>query len=218
MGTRSIIAGAIVAASALMPTSAEACSCMWQDLSWHYNNTDMMLEVNIFDEFTSGMYRVFKAEVVREYKGCDAQWANQSNREFVALRTSISGASCGVNLNVGTNYVVSATATGEVVGDWVSGNPPYSPVNIYSIGLCGYNVEASMLTPNETDFLNTRQRTCPNLGIDECGDSSLSVVNCLQDPCNTAPGCATGTCEANYCGGCNYDYFDIEGTKVCPSL
>ncbi|KAL6066238.1 Bowman-Birk type wound-induced proteinase inhibitor WIP1 [Balamuthia mandrillaris] len=58
----------------------------------------------------------------------------------------------------------------------------------------------------------------PNLGL--CPDGS-APVNCLVDPCSLpppsdCPEAAEAKCVANYCGGCNRDYF-IDGKQVCAS-
>ncbi|CAH1263557.1 Hypp2729 [Branchiostoma lanceolatum] len=48
-----------------------------------------------------------------------------------------------------------------------------------------------------------------------CPDGS-SPVNCAVDPCTTATCAAhpSATCKANYCGGCNAEFYDDSGTEV----
>jgi hypothetical protein len=179
---------------------------MWNDLSYHFNNSDMTVKATILNQGTRGMDRYFLAQVERQYSGCDIQYTSGRTEEII-LRTSTSSAACGVGLTTGETYVLSTYNTGDA----------YRGRNIYSIGLCNYHTQEGFLTRSESEFLNSRQRDCPRQGISECGDGSFPV-SCLVDPCMTAPLCRGGDCEANYCGGCNYEYFDIEGTKVCPTL
>ena len=44
------------------------------------------------------------------------------------------------------------------------------------------------------------------------------VVNCFQNPCSLADACGINECEANYCGGCNADFYDLDGDLVDCSL
>ena len=44
------------------------------------------------------------------------------------------------------------------------------------------------------------------------------AVNCFQDPCSIAEQCGINECEANYCGGCNADFYDVDGDLVDCSL
>ncbi|HTU63496.1 MAG TPA: hypothetical protein VMF89_33770, partial [Polyangiales bacterium] len=40
-------------------------------------------------------------------------------------------------------------------------------------------------------------------------------VQCFADPCSVAPACTEGECVANYCGGCNAEFYDTFGHAVC---
>jgi len=44
----------------------------------------------------------------------------------------------------------------------------------------------------------------------------VPVFNCFVDPCTTAscPNYPQARCVSNYCGGCNYNFFDSAGTDV----
>lgn len=44
----------------------------------------------------------------------------------------------------------------------------------------------------------------------------VPIYNCFIDPCTTAscPNYPQARCVSNYCGGCNYNFFDSAGTDV----
>lgn len=44
----------------------------------------------------------------------------------------------------------------------------------------------------------------------------VPIYNCFVDPCTTAscPNYPQARCVSNYCGGCNYNFFDSAGTDV----
>lgn len=51
---------------------------------------------------------------------------------------------------------------------------------------------------------------------------TLPIFSCLVDPCMFAscPAHPLATCRSNYCGGCNADFFDVNGmdvTTLCNS-
>jgi hypothetical protein len=43
------------------------------------------------------------------------------------------------------------------------------------------------------------------------------MVECFADPCQVAPSCGDGECVANYCGGCNAEFYDESGYAVCQA-
>ena len=84
-------------------------------------------------------------------------------------------------------------------------------------GLCSIDQDPATLTRDERTFLDSRLVTCPTTGSTVCADGT-DPFECFIDPCETAPDCREGECMANYCGGCNYEYFDRLGYEVCPEL
>ena len=42
------------------------------------------------------------------------------------------------------------------------------------------------------------------------------IVNCLVDPCSvaTCPNYPQANCRANYCGGCNAEFYDASGALI----
>jgi eight-cysteine-cluster-containing protein len=50
-----------------------------------------------------------------------------------------------------------------------------------------------------------------------CADGS-SPVSCFADPCEVTPACSEAdVCVANYCGGCNAEFYDASGYAVCQA-
>lgn len=164
---------------------AKACSCIFPTLAGSYASHDAVFSATITAENVVGQTRQYTATVDTGYKGC-FQYG-----EEVTLLTHIHGATCGITLNVGDKYLITGT------------NVFFST---YSIGLCGYNRPFATLTPAEIQFLDTRFN---------CGDCvNSNLVSCIVDPCTTAS-CPDGNCVANYCGGCNAEFYDDAGFPVC---
>jgi hypothetical protein len=84
-----------------------------------------------------------------------------------------------------------------------------------AIGMCDYNLPLDELSPHDQEFLSGRNVCC---GDDcQCADGS-SPVACFADPCSVTPACAeAATCIANYCGGCNAEFYDELGNAVCQT-
>ncbi|CAH1270242.1 PEBP1 [Branchiostoma lanceolatum] len=60
---------------------------------------------------------------------------------------------------------------------------------------------------NEVDCDETDHSPCP---------PGVAMARCKRDPCEmrTCPGHPNATCQANYCGGCNAEFFDEDGNEV----
>ncbi|XP_078688249.1 uncharacterized protein LOC144920176 isoform X5 [Branchiostoma floridae x Branchiostoma belcheri] len=69
-------------------------------------------------------------------------------------------------------------------------------------GQCIPMSQCEMDTPE-----NLERRPCP---------PGVGVARCLRNPCDTrtCPGHPNATCQANYCGGCNAEFFDEDGNEV----
>jgi eight-cysteine-cluster-containing protein len=85
---------------------------------------------------------------------------------------------------------------------------------VLSIDSCDYNPAVSALTEHDREFLEQRQVCCGDACT--CADGT-APVNCFADPCSVAPACSEGTCQANYCGGCNAEFYDENGYAVCEN-
>ena len=176
---------AVLFALSLNATPAEACSCITPNLVGAYNSYDAVFSAVINSEATVGSSNYYVATVGTGYKGCFHYG------EQVTLVTHIHGATCGVSLTVGENYLITAS----------------NLFSLYSINLCGYNRPFGSLTSPEVEFLDTR------FNCGSCVNSNQ--VNCLVNPCDNVS-CPDGECVANYCGGCNAEFFDESfGNPVC---
>ncbi|KAJ8020411.1 Neurogenic locus notch-like protein 1 [Holothuria leucospilota] len=96
---------------------------------------------------------------------------------------------------------------------------PYDPCHVASCSLypdavCGHNVCGECLP----------QFTLDGVVVDcngGCPDDQ-PPVQCLVNPCDTArcPSSLDATCRANFCGGCNAEFYDSDGNSVdcsCPA-
>ena len=79
---------------------------------------------------------------------------------------------------------------------------------------CLDNTPVNQLTSDERDFLRTRE-IFDAQGNYTCAAASIPLFNCTVDPCQFTPNCGGGTCEANYCGGCNAEFYDADGYNTC---
>lgn len=185
-----IAAAAVALALLLAPRAAGACSCVPPDLPTLYQQSDRVLEVRVVKVAETATKRIHLARVLRSWKGCDARG------DLVRLETPKSSAACGIALPPKSTWVVTgATLAAHRIG----------------ISLCGFNKVASTLTPAERDFLSTRLVCCRGKCV--CGDGSHPVA-CFADPCQLAD-CPEGECTANYCGGCNAEFWTEVGQLVC---
>jgi hypothetical protein len=87
--------------------------------------------------------------------------------------------------------------------------------------------QVDALNPHEIDcslVLCALPENCPcgfvTIGSNCCPSCCEECAQCLVDPCEgrICDGFPNYTCEPNYCGGCNRDWFDSEGVPVtCPA-
>jgi hypothetical protein len=175
---------------------AEACSCLPPTVESSYNNSSDVFLADIGFRFTIGSTRYYFARVERTFKGCRVA------RDWVVLKTPVDGATCGVDLNA-REHLINGHAAGRSFG-----------LPAFTIGLCDYNQPKAELDDHDRAFLDGRNVCCG----DECScaDGSLAV-QCFVDPCQVAPACEEGRCSANYCGGCNAEFYDEVGYAVCES-
>jgi hypothetical protein len=185
----------------VMPSSAEACSCVQPNVAFNTSIADQVFRGRVKKRKTFGTTRYFQFRIKRTYKGC------YQAGDLVYLKSD-TASTCFKNLDVGSRYLITGddiltTAAGPVV----------------KIGMCGYNVLFNSTTPAERAYLNSRYVDCPGT-YQGCADGG-PVYNCLVDPCGSigsvGTGCTNGTCVANYCGGCNAEWYDINGEATCVS-
>lgn len=188
----------VVAVVALLSVAAEsrasACSCIAPSVESSYLGASDVGFVDVQYRYVFGDTRYYLGHVVRTFKGCLAEG------QRVILTTSASSASCGVELKLG-QYLINGMAAGRFVG---------TPV--LSISLCSYDRLVSELSEHDRAFLEGRMVCCGDAC--SCGDGS-EPVQCFADPCAVAPPCSEGECVANYCGGCQAEFYDSSGAPAC---
>jgi len=176
---------------------ADACSCVPPDFHRSYQYADHVVKVDVVASLGafSGQRRYLAVTSGKSYKGC------LPARRTVIVRTASDSAACGVDLDVGSQYVLYANDGGSRFG-----------LRILQIGLCDTNVRSDQLAPDHQRFLDTRYTSCRG----ESGCVASDQVQCFVDPCQVSSCDVEGaTCSANYCGGCNAEWTDPEGTSVC---
>lgn len=176
------------------PSRARACSCLPPTVESSYRSATDVAFVDVQRSYVTGDTRYYIGRVLRTFKGC-----LQAN-ERVLLTTSATGDACGTQLGL-RRYLINGTAAGSSFG-----------TALLSISLCSYDRLLSTLSEHDRQFLNARTLCCA--GVCSCVDGS-QPLQCFVDPCFTAPDCGEGECVANYCGGCNAEFYDTSGNAVC---
>lgn len=195
MRTRIAIALFVAAVtSAAFARPAEACSCLPPDLVRTYNASTDVVRAGVVFGWTLGDQQLYLARVSEVFKGCFRRG------DIIVVVTPRSSAACGLRLDWGRSYLL----TGDT---WDSDSVPLLHVTI-----CGYNVLWARLGQEDLGFLYSRYVCCGDRC--RCADGS-APVQCLVDPCEVAPPCPFGECQANYCGGCHAELYDDLGEAVC---
>lgn len=195
MFTRALAALAV--GVALMPASAEACSCLMPTVKSSHNHSSDTLAVEVLATTTAGTKDYYWVEVKAAFSGCN----NPGDR--VVLVTSNNPAACGTSLTLGDHWLVFGNELGAVFGK-----------RAYLIGSCDSNQLISAVAPADRDWLLSREVYCPTTGSLVCANGD-PLESCPVDPCTTAPPCPDGTCTANHCGGCTAEFYDLFGYQVC---
>jgi hypothetical protein len=180
-----------------LPGAAEACTCMEPDIGRSYDYADHVVHVRI-ERALGGtrLERRFLARLVDDdFKGC------LRAGQRVIVQTPADSAACGVTLRPRRAYLLHAKR--ERGAALVS----------LRVGSCQGNVEFAALTQDDRAFLQSRFVCCG--GDCACTDGT-DPVNCLVDPCQVSScGVPDAECRANYCGGCNAEWYDATGAIVC---
>jgi hypothetical protein len=198
MRNRTIAAVALLTGIAVgAPTDARACSCMSPNLVASYQYASDTIAARVLTERQRGNRLQYRVEVIRAYSGC------LQPGERITIETPVWSASCGQPLALGRRYLLTADASD------FKDDP-----NVFSINLCGYNRALANLTADDLAFLESRSVFCEETGQVSCADGS-DPVQCFADPCEVES-CAEATmCEANYCGGCDAEFYSDDWTPVC---
>ena len=176
---------------------AEACRCLPPTVESSYNGSSDVVRARVLSRVNAGGTTWYRARVVRTFKGCLAP------KQLVLLSTPTSSATCGAMLAVGAEYLINGDSAGALLG-----------VPRLTINSCDYNRRASELSAHDREFLAGRTVCCGDRCT--CADGS-QPVQCFVDPCQVAPACDEGECVANYCGGCNAEFYDDAGYAVCEA-
>jgi hypothetical protein len=180
--------------------SAQACSCLPPDEGRSYNDAEHVVHVRVVSAVrASRTSRLYLARLVEpDFKGC------LGRGRWVLLRTAADSAMCGIDLARGEEYLLHGTTAGHLFGTPILG-----------VGLCDSNARWGDVTPEQHAFLGSRFVCCG----DECACTDGSQpVNCFVDPCQVSSCDVEGaTCTANYCGGCNAEWSDESGARVCEA-
>jgi eight-cysteine-cluster-containing protein len=174
---------------------AQACTCLPPTVESSYNGSSDVIRARILRRSQGTSTTRYIARVQRVFKGC------LEEAQLVVLTTPSSSAACGALLSTNRDYLINGDAAGTLLG-----------LPRLDITLCDYNLPWVQLTQHDRDFLNGRMVCC---GDDcQCADGS-APVSCFVDPCEVAAPCPDGKCVANYCGGCNAEFYDESGYAVC---
>jgi hypothetical protein len=174
---------------------AEACKCLPPTVESSYNNSSDVVRARVLSKVQAGDTTRFRARVQRTFKGC------LTPSQIVVLTTPSSSATCGAQLQVGGSYLIHGDAAGSYLG-----------LSQLAINSCDFNRLFASLTAHDRAFLDGRTVCCGARCT--CADGTRPV-NCFVDPCQVAPECPEGECVANYCGGCNAEFYDESGFAVC---
>ncbi len=185
------VSACIVGATAV---EASACSCLPPNLAQSYGWSSDVISARIVSKIEVGNVYLYRARVIAAYKGC------YKRGQTVLLQTANNGAACGVNLEKGSVYLLNGDKGPGSLGK-----------TVLKIGLCDYNVLWSSLSKAQRSWLKGRTVCCDDKCW--CADGS-QPVNCFVDPCEVTD-CPMGDCTANYCGGCNAEFYSSDGVAWC---
>ena len=177
------------------PTSAEACTCLPQDIVQGYRNYDHVIAGRVLRARTAGQWLVYDVWLWQTAKSCLPEG------RVVQVGTHQSSAACGTTLQVGGDYVLFAQSV-EIGG-----------VRRAITNSCAPNTLAQDITLSDWEFLGSRQMDCP----DQVCSGGQPLAACFTDPCLVSSCAAdpTATCEPNYCGGCYAEWYSTSEELVC---
>jgi hypothetical protein len=195
---RTLLLSLSLAASVFVSADASACSCLPPDVTASYNTSGHAIFGRVLGRTVYPMWHVYDVEIVKDFR--DGRPAG----DVVQIVTSSSQASCGDSFQIGQRYLLFADD--QAIGGaqrWVT-------------TYCRANTPLAQVSPDDRYFLRSREIVDPN-GVYTCADPNIPLVNCLIDPCQMAPACPGATCYANYCGGCNAEFYDSFGYEACTT-
>lgn len=178
--------------------SALACKCVEPELGRSYAQADQVVHVRVERVTHSTRSHVYYSALLLEdaYKGC-----LQANTR-IRIRTARDSAACGASFDSGGEYLL--------FGQRVRGLGRVATLETSS---CAGNDAWGDLSDEDVAFLQSRYNCCG----DECAcTGGDEPVGCSADAC-AGSSCEVGgaSCVPNPCNGCNAEWFDPSGARVC---
>jgi hypothetical protein len=177
--------------------TARACSCVPPDYNRDYQNAEHVVRAHAIASLgaANGQRSYLALTVGDAYKGCLRE------HSLVIIRTASDSAACGYELQPGDDYLLHGDEVGQFWG-----------APILRVSLCSGNSAWSELPADHLAYLDSRYVCCG----EDCGCRLDNDVQCLVNPCDVSSCTVEGaTCNANYCGGCNAEWTDASGGRVC---
>jgi Tissue inhibitor of metalloproteinase len=229
---------ALLASILLFPNAAVACRCMQTTVESILTTTESVafrgtVMRQVYTNDTSTQTNKFVFAVGRVFKGCDIQPSDR-----IVVQTGSNSAMCGLDLKVGTNYLLTSRSTTQPLDKAmldVLGQSTKISRQLW-VSTCDFVREFTAVTEDEKKALRNHNKQCNSnakcvVGADcpkehycdagkcipynaPCPFDTLPVA-CFADPCTVAKPCTESTCLANYCGGCNAIFVAPNGTRVC---
>jgi hypothetical protein len=173
-----------------------ACSCLPASLQAHYYapQTTRVVRALVTSKRTQPCQNCkvfYKIKVLEAFKGCKTP-------DVLEVSTEDNSAACGVDLKVGTKYLLYL-----------------SSAKVQSINLCQGIQRFSDLSPSNLAFLKSRNVCCG--GQCSCLPGA-PLVRCFVAPCNprVKPPCPEATkCVSSYCSTCAAEWFKKDGSPAC---
>jgi hypothetical protein len=197
MPAKIAIAGLVLMTWLTVGGRAQACSCLFAGVENSYENADDVLRVRALAPLgvVRGQRYYLVAISAQPFKGCLAK------HSWVVVQTPSDSASCGISMQLGSEYLLYAASAGRSFG-----------LPVLSVNLCSGSSSWADVSTADHKFLDTREVCCGG----HCACYASASVECLVDPCSVSTCAADGAvCRANYCGGCNAEWTDADDDRVC---
>ena len=190
------VLAAVILVAGLTWTSEDAfaCKCIQSSVAKAYNDVDAVYAGTIVFKITIAAEVWHIVRVRGVFGGC------AKKNDWVIVKTNSGSAACGVDMDEGKTYLLFGD---EIPSMWT--------VSVHSVNSCDPNQKVSSLSASERSWLMARTVCCEK----DCACvAGQPTVSCFANPCDFAD-CPSGTCQANYCGGCNAEFYSETGELVC---
>ena len=197
MAAKIAIVGLVLMTWLTVSERAEACSCLFGGVENDYAQADHVVRVRALAPLgvLSGQRYFLVAISAEAWKGCLPKYS------WALVQTASDSASCGISMQPGTEYLLYAASAGRSFG-----------LPVLNVSLCSGSSSWADVSASDQHFLDTREVCCGR----SCGCYASDMVECFADPCSVSTCDAAGAvCRANDCGGCNAEWTDADGERVC---